>query len=116
MDYWIQKREVKQKEMLGEVLGIYWDEDSLEAIFKEPSLEDYKNKHKQTSFFWPFLLALKPEFIDILKKSTGRKYGIGSPEWARDDENFVDMFSWKADDFLQFVGAAVSPRVGGRQS
>jgi len=111
MDYWISKKEQQSKQMLGEVLGVYWDEDSLEAILREPDLRDYKNRSKQKNFFWPMLLALKPEFLDILRKSTGRKFGINSPEWARDEENFVDMFDWKTEDFVQFVGAAVMPRV-----
>lgn len=111
MDFWIQKDATKKKETLGEVLGVYWDEDSLEALLREPDLKDYRNRSKKKNFFWPLLLALKPEFIDVLRKSTGRKYGIGSPEWARDEENFVDMFDWSTEDFMQFVGSAVLPRV-----
>ena len=110
MDWWIERYQKVKEDRLGEMLGIFWDQDKLEELFKEPNLEELRNQPRQQSFFWPLTLAIRPEFIEVLRKSTGRKYGIGAPDWISKDEDFVDIFNWEPDDFMQFVGSVVSHR------
>lgn len=110
MDFWIDRHNKEKEDRFGELLGIFWDEDKLEELFKEPNVDEIRRQPRKKSFFWPLTLALRPEFIEVLRKSTGRKYGIGAPGWIDKDENFVDVFNWEADDFMQFVGSVVAHR------
>jgi hypothetical protein len=112
MDYHLKAVDQENFKQYGRLLGNYWDADSIESLFAEPDLRD-RHKKPQTEFFYPFAFIINADFMDALRKSVGRKYGIAPPDWVKDegDENFEDMFSWDAEDFMKFVGGVVGPRI-----
>jgi hypothetical protein len=115
MDYHLKVQEQESFKRYGRLLGNYWDIDSLENLFSEPDLRESHRK-PQTEFFYPFSFLVNADFMDALRKSAGRKYGIAPPDWVKNagDENFEDMFSWDAEDFVKFVGGVVGPRIPGK--
>ncbi len=107
MDYWLQRKRDEDFKMLGRLLGNFWDEDSIEEFFREP--DPRSMRQRQREFFYPFSFIVNADFMEGLKKSVGRKYGIAPPTWAKDDSSFTDMFEWEPEDFLQFVSGVVDP-------
>lgn len=104
---------------------MYWDEDSIEALFaheaedrleqleKEEGLDTWiKKRTKPKEMLTPLALILQPNFADALKKNYTSRYGITPPEWAREagkEGQVADIFRWAPEDFVRFVGSVVAP-------
>jgi hypothetical protein len=113
MDKWQSQVESEQMLELGRLLGVYWTIDDVEAMYSEREQwdpeDESKNKRVEKAMF-PMLTILKPEFDKVVKQLFGRKFGHMAPEWAKDEENFVDLYDAPQSAFKQFVEEFVSKR------
>jgi hypothetical protein len=96
---------------LGEILGVYWDQDTAEALFATRNLPPGERPRAPDKCMFPLSFILKPEFQDIVKGVFGSKYGIDSPGWARKEpEATVEMWDAPKEEFKKFYGSFVGPR------
>lgn len=105
-DHWQQKVRDDDYNRLGELLGVRWTRDMVESLFIENKLGDAKKSKRPNEVTFPLAAIIEPTLQDHVKKIFGRKYGLASPEWAREEqeENFVDMFSVPKEEFRKFMG------------
>lgn len=77
----------------------------VETLFAENKLQDAKKrKEAPTEVVFPLAAIIEPSLQEHVKKTLGRKFGVGAPDWARDEHEFVDMFSVPKEEFMKFVG------------
>lgn len=112
IDSWLTKTIEEDFHQLGRILGVYWDPESLEGLFQTPEerLVSKREASKDSTVFYPLAFLIEPKFIDILKKSTTRRYGINAPQWAKDagaHGEMDNMFEWDVEKFMGFVSSVV---------
>ena len=112
LDHWLTKNLEEDFNRLGHMLGVFWTQEDLEALFEsnEDKLRSRRQNQLSSSVFYPLSFIISPQFPDILKKSRGRKYGILAPQWAKDAATagaMDDMYQWDPNQFLKFVGGVV---------
>ena len=125
MHHQIQLHEDQQFKRLGQMLGTYWDEDSLDKLFAQddddrlrelekeeglPSWLGTKKKSKDISL--PLSIVIQPNLTEALKKGYSNRHGINAPGWAVDaskEGQLADVFSWKPEEFVRFVKSVVAP-------
>lgn len=112
----VEQRQVKQ---LGGLLGVYWTQEDVQALFAAP--QQGKKREPLQRLMIPFLLGMQPNLQDYLKKQFGSALGIHPPKWYAEDpgdvvegiemgwEDFVEM----AHLFTPFIPAKV-PTLNGR--
>jgi len=53
--------------------------------------------------------------VETVRKTLGKKYGNEPPAFAKDRKSeFVNLFDMPKDEFLNFVGTFIRPKVVGR--
>lgn len=96
--YWYQTVRDEDFDRLGEMLGTRWTRSMVDQLFVENRQEE---KRRLDELHIPLALLLEPEFQGQLKKIFGRTYGVGAPKWAKDPDQFEDMFSADREAFKE---------------
>jgi len=109
MDFWQDKVQDEQFDRLAKDLGVLWLKDEVQARMDQ---EGEPQRSVPDRIRIPLALAIEPSIDKMLKESFGRKLGIAPPEFARTGE-FVDMFESSQEEFINFVGAFVRPKIAG---
>lgn len=109
-DYWQTKVSDDQFEHLGQMLGLIWKRDDMDAA-KEKST---KIKRKAPNeIFIPLTVAIEPSITEHVRKMFGSKLGINPPTWAKSSD-MVDLFETDKDDFINFIKNFIRPKVVGK--
>jgi hypothetical protein len=114
MDKWQSNVEEDRLLELGRLLGVYWTIDDVESMYSERDdwdPEDENRSRRVDKAMFPMLTILKPEFDKVVKQLFGRKFGHMAPEWAKDEDSFVDLYDSPQSTFKQFVEEFINKRV-----
>jgi len=110
MDYWQTRVEEDRFTHLKKILGVLWEREEVEAMRDRGG-----GKHTAPNeLFIPLAAILEPSLTEHIQKMFGSKVGINAPTWAKRDE-IVDLYEeTDRDQFLNFVGSFIRPKVVGK--
>lgn len=99
----VNETQREQMDRLGELLGIIWTKEAAAMLHDSTPERDLRKPRERLVI--PFLAGLKPEILDVVRKSFGSPTGIDAPEWYRSDRGeVVEAFNMPRDEFLRLAG------------
>jgi len=111
MDYWQTLVEEERFRDLKKALGVLWERDDIEAMRDRGG---GKRRMAPDELFIPLAAIMEPNLLDHVRKSFGSKVGINAPKWVKSSD-IVDLYeSTDRDQFLDFVGTFIRPKVVGK--
>lgn len=97
-----QSIDERQAKHLGEMLGVYWTRDTVEAMMA-PSTDSEGEPRKDLLI--PLLLGMAPQLDEYLRKSFGASRGISAPGWYRgvDKSQVIEGSKMPREDFIKLA-------------
>jgi hypothetical protein len=95
--------EEKSVYKLGEMLGVYWTREAVDAMFSTQKGGEHRAPRKDLLI--PLLLGMQPKLQDFIKDSFGSSRGISAPDWYdnTDHSEVVEGYSMNRRDFINLA-------------
>jgi hypothetical protein len=89
---------------LGEILGVYWTRDTVDAMMN-PKVGTKRPKGPRKDLLVPLALIMQPKLQDFIRDTFGSAGGISAPGWYQeeDKDEVVEGYEMKRQDFINLA-------------